>query len=92
MDGAWQWRADPRLNFASAFKLSAEQIALMLETLARRPHLLVMAEQGLGQRMQGGGQLEGLNWRCLPGGHHFHLEKDAVEMVAAEINAFWAVV
>jgi pimeloyl-ACP methyl ester carboxylesterase len=89
VDGAWQWRADARLNFASAFKLNAEQIALLLETLGRQPHLLVMAEQGLAQRMQGGEQLQGLNWRSLPGGHHFHLETDAVAAVAEEINKFW---
>jgi hypothetical protein len=77
------------LNFASAFKLNAEQIALLLETLGRQPHLLVMAEQGLAQRMQGGEQLQGLNWRSLPGGHHFHLETDAVAAVAEEINKFW---
>jgi pimeloyl-ACP methyl ester carboxylesterase len=88
---SWQWRADPRLNFASAFKLSAEQIELLLKILSRRPHLLVMAEEGLAKRMVGSEQLEGLNWRCLPGGHHFHLEGDAVEAVAGEIAAFWQV-
>ena len=89
VDGAWQWRADPRLNFASAFKLSAEQIELLLQTLAGQPHLLLMAEQGLAQRMQDRRQLAGLNWRSLPGGHHFHLETGNLEAVAGQINAFW---
>lgn len=86
---SWQWRADPRLNFASAVKLNAEQIELLLRILSQRPHLLVMAEQGLAQRMLGGDQLKGLNWRCLPGGHHFHLESEAVAAVAGDINRFW---
>jgi pimeloyl-ACP methyl ester carboxylesterase len=90
VDDMWQWRADPRLNFASAFKLSGEQIELLLRILRQRPHLLVMAEEGLGKRMSGSGQLEGLNWRCLAGGHHFHLERDAVAAVAGEINEFWS--
>lgn len=89
VDGAWQWRADPRLNLASAFKLSAEHIDVLVQTLAQRPHLLLMAERGLGARLPDAGQLAGLNWKCLPGSHHFHLEADRVAAIAAEIDAFW---
>lgn len=89
VDGMWQWRFDPRLNFASAFKLSAEQLDLMVETLSRQPHLLIMAEQGLGQRMPDEERLASLRWACLPGGHHFHLEADKVEAIAEEIERFW---
>lgn len=90
IDGAWQWRADPRLNFASAFKLSAEHIDVLLKTLATRPHLLLMAEQGLGIRLRGTPQLDGMHWRCLPGSHHFHLEAAAAPTIAAAIGEFWS--
>jgi hypothetical protein len=90
VDGEWQWRADPRLNFASAFKLSAEHIAVLLATLKAQPHLLLMAAGGLGQRMQGSEALQGLNWECLAGGHHFHLERGAVALIAERIEGFFA--
>lgn len=90
VDDIWQWRADPRLNYASAFKLSAEHIAVLLQTLAGLPHLVVMAQGGLGELMHNREQLAGLNWRSLPGEHHFHLEAVAAQEIAAQIELFWS--
>lgn len=90
VDDVWQWRADPRLNYASAFKLSAEHIAVLLETLSALPHLVVMAEEGLGARLQNREQLAMLNWRSLPGDHHFHLEPAAAAAITKEIESFWS--
>jgi pimeloyl-ACP methyl ester carboxylesterase len=89
IDGEWLWRADPRLNYASAFKLSAAQIALLIEQLAVQPHLLLLAEQGLGGRMRDNGELNSLalHYELLAGGHHFHLESGAA-VIAERINEF----
>jgi len=90
VDGEWLWRADPRLNFASAFKLSAEHIEVLLNALRAQPHLLLMAESGLGQRMVGSEFLVGVNAECLAGGHHFHLEQASVNLIAARIERFFS--
>lgn len=89
IDNEWLWRVDPRLNYASAFKLSAEQITLLIQQLAQQPHLLLLAEHGLAARMRSDGELANPNLRreVLPGGHHFHLE-ERVELIAEKINTF----
>jgi len=88
--GSWQWRADPRLHFASAFKLSAPQIAVLVQALAKIPHLLLLAENGYGARMRSNGELDNLplNWQFLPGSHHFHLEEQ-VGLIAEGVNRFF---
>ncbi|HSB96014.1 MAG TPA: alpha/beta hydrolase, partial [Spongiibacteraceae bacterium] len=88
-EGVWQWRADPRLHFASAFKLSAPQIAVLVQALAKIPHLLLLAENGYGARMRSNGDLDNLplNWEFLPGSHHFHLEEQ-VGLIAEKVNRF----
>jgi pimeloyl-ACP methyl ester carboxylesterase len=91
VDGLWQWRADSRLNWPSAFKLSAEHNALLLEQLRDKPHLFLLASKGVGGMLRRGGglrDLEGMNWAMLPGSHHFHME-DAAAEIAAKINEFW---
>lgn len=91
VDGGWQWRADPRLHLASAFKLSAEHNRALLEQLAARPHLLLLAEGGVGGRMRASGELDqltGLQWSLLGGSHHFHLEEEAAA-IAERISGFW---
>jgi len=90
-DGAWSWRADPRLHLASAVKLSEEHNRLLLEQIAARPHLLLLAEQGVGREMRDEAErerLQGLRWEMLDGSHHFHLE-DAALPIAEKINDFW---
>jgi pimeloyl-ACP methyl ester carboxylesterase len=91
IDDEWLWRADPRLNYASAFKLSAAQIALLIQQLAIMPHLLLLAENGLAGRMRDNGELANtaLRYEILPGGHHFHLE-ERVAVIAERVNSFLA--
>lgn len=86
---AWQWRADPRLSYASAFKLSAQHIAVLVQQIAKIPHLLLLAENGLGKGMRQSGALDNLplSWQMLTGGHHFHLEETATQ-IAQTINEF----
>jgi pimeloyl-ACP methyl ester carboxylesterase len=86
---AWQWRADPRLSYASAFKLGAQHIAVLIQQIAKIPHLLLLAENGMGKGMHNNGVLDNLplSWEMLPGGHHFHLEETAAQ-IAQTINKF----
>lgn len=92
LDGAWQWRADPRLQLASAFKFHPAHNELLARQLARSHCLLVLAESGLFPQLieqEGGRQLQGIHYVVVPGGHHFHLEASA-EAIAAQMLAFRA--
>jgi pimeloyl-ACP methyl ester carboxylesterase len=92
IEGFWQWRADPRLHLPSAFKLSAQHNRLLLEQLVQRPYLVLLAQDGVGGKMQSSGELDGLGnlrWEMLPGSHHFHLEENAAARIAEKITAFW---
>ncbi len=86
----WLWRADPRLNYASTFKMGAKQISILHQQIAKMPHLLLLAENGFGARMINHGDLNysALHHALLPGSHHFHLEA-AADPLAEKINAFW---
>jgi pimeloyl-ACP methyl ester carboxylesterase len=90
-DERWQWRVDPRVKLASAFKLSEEQNRLLVEHLTRLPCLLLLAERGFGARLAPNGGLErlaGIGWELLPGSHHFHMEDEA-PLIAEKIHRFW---
>lgn len=90
-DERWQWRVDPRVKLASAFKLSEAQNAVLLKQLAQLPCLLLLAEGGLGARMAQSGELDrlrGIPWELLPGSHHFHMEAQA-PLIADRIHRFW---
>lgn len=92
VDGRLQWRADPRLQLASAFKLNPVHNELLLERLARHRCLLLLAESGLLPHLREEGgleQLQSIAHDLLPGGHHFHLE-EAAPAIADRITAFWA--
>jgi len=90
-EGRWYWRSDPRLNTASAFKLTAEHNRGLLASTTQ-PGLVIFAEGGLGAVS---GELERSlahhgNWtvmRC-EGSHHAHFEAEAPAM-AASIEHFW---
>lgn len=90
-DGAWSWRADPRLHFASAFKLNEDHNRELLERLAVLPHLILLAQRGVGRDMRDNGELPGLqklHWELLGGSHHFHMEEEA-DTIAERLVRFW---
>lgn len=88
----WYWRHDPRLRFASAVKMSQQNIDSVMNKLAKMPHRVFFTENGLGAVLKAHGELERwareLNSEMLPGRHHFHMEEQATAL-AARINAFW---
>lgn len=92
MPDGWCWRHDPRLRFASAVKMSQENIDSVMNKLAQMPHRVFFTEEGLGAVLKAHGELERwlreLNSEMLPGRHHFHMEEPAVEL-AMKINTFW---
>lgn len=86
-DGQYYWRSDPRLTFASAFKLTEAHNAAFIKAITV-PGLAVLAEEGLG------GHTEMVEWltafpslecKIIAGGHHFHMGKEAI--VIAKIAA-----
>src|SRR5690606_7916202 len=92
VEDGYIWRADPRLNLASAVKLSYEQVALMEELLAQRPCKLWLAENGAAKWLREQKPLAEIPipQRLLDGSHHFHMEEQA-QIIAAEVLEFFAV-
>lgn len=88
----WRWRNDPRVRLASAVKMSQTHIDTTLQRFAQQPHLVLLADQGVGAMLQGNGELD--QWRdylqieLLAGSHHFHMEA-AAPALADKINMFW---
>lgn len=88
---AWCWSSDPRLTSASAFKLSRGHIDSLMEAIAI-PCLLLLAGQGLGAHpeiLQQLSQYPSVEYRQMPGSHHFHLEDQAVD-IAGIAAAFFS--
>lgn len=89
-EGGVTWTTDPRLQGASAVKLTDGQIQAVLSRLAM-PTLLLLAEGGLGRA---GAMVElaqrhvrNLEVASVAGGHHFHMEA-GVTGVAGAIRRF----
>jgi pimeloyl-ACP methyl ester carboxylesterase len=92
-DEGYRWNSDPRLQGASAVKLSEGQNRAILRSLTM-PTLLLQPSDGLIQHSDGRLEASKTNIPSLqveevPGGHHFHMDA-AVEDVAARILAFLA--
>jgi len=88
-EGGWCWSTDPRVRGASAFKLTADHTAAILEQLTM-PTLLLMAEGGLGSaqvREKYVGDMPDLEYETIPGGHHFHME-EPLQPLAQRISKF----
>ena len=88
----WSLVHDPRLNHASAVKLSPGMCAAFYAAMAT-PTLALVAQRGLGER--GGFEAslaavsEMTNWRVetVPGSHHTHMEEGA-RHIAEHVTAF----
>ena len=88
--GGYRWTNDPRLNGASAVKLTAGQITAALAAVTA-PVLLLLAEGGHGRypeilatAKEGFAQL---TTQTVAGSHHFHLDGD-VTSIARLIDGF----
>ena len=88
----WSLVHDPRLNHASAVKLSPGMCAAFYAAMTT-PTLALIAQRGLGER--GGFEAslaavsEMTNWRVetVPGSHHTHMEEGA-RHIAEHVTAF----
>lgn len=91
--GGYTWTMDPRLQGASAVKLTRGQVHAVLGALTM-PTLLLLASSGLGGKHK---HMEQMARNSIPevrieyvdGGHHFHMES-SVEAVAMKIAEFFA--
>jgi pimeloyl-ACP methyl ester carboxylesterase len=80
VDGGWCWTHDPRLQGASAFKLSESHNAAIMAGLSM-PGLLLLAEQG--HRLWPGSLPplpDTLSVETAPGGHHCHMDESAAHI------------
>jgi pimeloyl-ACP methyl ester carboxylesterase len=85
----YQWRSDPRLTMASAFKLTAAHNQAFVDAI-RVPNLLLMAASGLGANLEFVNLVKGfatINTQCLAGSHHFHMEQP-VQVISQRLNQF----
>lgn len=92
-DGTLRWHTDARLRQPSALRLSDGQVSALLGAI-RAPTLLLGATTGLfasrdahAARMA---EVAGLEYACLAGGHHLHLEAETAPAVAACLGDFLA--
>ncbi|WP_458525444.1 alpha/beta fold hydrolase [Onishia taeanensis] len=87
-DGHVRLRTDGRLLRPSLVRFCPEQVAGLLAAI-QVPSLLIEGQSGiLGDRVsarQARAALSGLERRVLPGGHHLHLEREALAEVALSI-------
>ena len=90
--GGWVLTHDPRLNHASAVKLSREMCAAFYEALTINT-LALMADEGLRKRGGLSASLEAVKGiadctvEAVPGSHHTHMEEGA-SYVADRVAAF----
>jgi|TARA_B100000700_G_scaffold172437_1_gene190475 pimeloyl-ACP methyl ester carboxylesterase len=93
-DGHVRLRTDGRLLRPSLVRFCPEQVVGMLAAI-EAPTLLIEGERGiLGERKgakQSRAALKGLERRVLKGGHHLHLEREALAAVAGSIAQWWQV-
>ena len=81
-DGGWTWRTDARLTLPSAMRLTHAHARAFTNRLSM-PALLIAAEGGIvleGVKSHQS-ELDHINIKTVPGGHHLHLEDQAEEVV-----------
>jgi hypothetical protein len=86
----YRWRHDTRVMAASSFKLTQAHLDAVMQSL-KVPTLLLLADHGvaqlLGDMLQWLQQFSIVEQRTVGGSHHFHLEPDAVALIAAQVLA-----
>ena len=92
-DSVLHWHTDSRLRQASAMRLVEGQVAALLGAI-RAPVLLVGADRGLFATQEAHAarlaNIAGLEYVCLPGSHHLHLEPETAPAVADLLHTFIA--
>ena len=80
--GGYRWRTDPRLQGASAMKLTAGQSEAVVRALTM-PTLILLASDRLEGTVEfAGEQMPGANLVRVEGNHHFHMDGDIAELVS----------
>ncbi|MEE8056979.1 MAG: alpha/beta hydrolase [Pseudomonadales bacterium] len=91
MHGYYHWSNDPRLNTASAFKLTEDHNMALLNAI-KIPSLLLLAEGGLGS-IKGMVDLAAscrfIHYQLMAGSHHFHMEEQA-PIIADKVQHFFS--
>ncbi|MED5492526.1 MAG: alpha/beta fold hydrolase [Pseudomonadota bacterium] len=90
-DGGWTWRTDPQLMLPSPLRLTQRHAVSFIENISA-PACLVLANQGVMHKhpevLERINAFEHLQIHRIDGGHHLHLEAQALE-VAAILKDFY---
>ena len=85
----YYWVYDPRLNTASAFKLTEDHLRVLVDAISV-PNLLLLAESGLGANkdyVKFIASYRSIRYELIPGSHHFHMEEQA-PIIAEKLSRF----
>lgn len=87
----FRWRSDPALNLPSVLRMTEEQVRAFLERICC-PTLLVLGTDGIATELTAARAacIARLQQISLEGGHHLHLEPEASQRIATEINRFYS--
>jgi pimeloyl-ACP methyl ester carboxylesterase len=89
-EGGVRWRTDARLRYASALKLTADNLRVVLGSIGV-PTLLVLAASGLprsAEHLALSTSLRVLEIEEIAGRHHWHM-LEAAPQIAARLLEFW---
>ncbi len=86
-EDGFYWRSDPRLMLPSILRMSEEQVESFIKRVAV-PALLILGDDGIPQSDRRVALFRSIRVETLSGGHHLHLEEQAVGLIATMINEF----
>lgn len=86
-EDGFYWRSDPNLMLPSIMRMTEAQVESFLTRVAADT-LLILAENGIPQSERRISLLQQCTTKRLKGGHHLHLEAQAVGQIATLINEF----
>ncbi|MDO6563458.1 alpha/beta hydrolase [Amphritea sp. 1_MG-2023] len=87
-EDGYYWRSDPNLILPSILRMSEAQVESFLMRMSAET-LLILADSGIPQSERRIALLQHCQTQRLKGGHHLHLEEQAVAPVATLINEFY---
>ncbi|WP_299196894.1 alpha/beta hydrolase [uncultured Amphritea sp.] len=86
-EGGYFWRSDPSLMLPSILRMSEAQVESFLQRISAAT-LLILGKDGIPQSDRRIALLRNIRTERLAGGHHLHLEEQAVGLIATLINEF----
>lgn len=86
-EGGFYWRSDPSLMLPSILRMSEQQVESFIRRVTASV-LLILGDSGIPQSDRRVALFRSIRTESLSGGHHLHLEEQAVGLIATMINEF----